>query len=222
VRTGAGANAVDVAELAMGLMLAVGRQLLQGDRQVREQAWPDRITPTAHRISGRRLGIAGMGAIGREVGRLAVAFGMQVAYFARRPADVPWHFEPELRRLALASDVLVIALPSAPATHHLVDAAVLDALGPDGILVNVGRGSIVDERALVAALQGGRLGGAGLDVFEEEPWVPASLREDHRVVLTPHRGGLTFEAFESLVRLAARHLDSHFRERVAFQQGCAE
>lgn len=209
LHTGAGANAVDVAELAFGMLLALGRELLPGDRQVREGAWPA-LKPRVRRVAGRRLGIVGMGAIGKMLALRAQAFEMDVAYTSRRSVPGPWRFVGDLVQLARESDFLVLALPGGAATRHLVDATVLDALGPEGFLVNVARGSVVDEQALIAALQQGRIAGAALDVFEHEPHVPPALRESERVVLQPHRGGVTLDAFSDVARLAVARIDAHF------------
>jgi hydroxypyruvate reductase len=156
----------DVADMALGLMLAVSRRLAAGDRFVRAGAWPQGSLPLARKITGKRLGIFGLGHIGRAVARRAEGFDMTVAYHNRRPADdVSWRYVPALEELARDSDILVIAASGGPATRGLVGRAVLEALGPDGILINVARGSVVDEPELVEALREGRLGGAGLDVF---------------------------------------------------------
>ena len=210
----AGANADDVAELALALLIALRRGLPEGDRVVREGRWRTARLPLARRVGGSRLGLLGMGHVGRAIAARAAAFGMQIAYCSRhaRP-DLPYRHEPELVRLAAAVDALVVAAPGGAATHHLVDRAVLDALGPQGVLVNVARGSIVDEAALVAALGEGRLGGAALDVFEHEPEVPPALAACANVLLQPHRGGATVEAFDAVVALAALNLVAHFDGR---------
>lgn len=207
--TGAGANAIDVAELAFGMLLAISRDMLRCDRRVREENWPD-LTPRVGRVGGKHLGIVGMGAIGRELARRAAAFDMQVSYHSRRPVDCDWRFVGDMLLLAREVDFLVLALPGTAATHHLVDAAVLDALGPEGFRVNVARGTVVDEQALIAALQQGRVAGAALDVYEHEPKVPAALRESDRVLLLPQRGGVTRDAFRTVQQLAVSRLDAHF------------
>lgn len=211
VFNGAGVNAVDVAELAMGMVIALGRAMMREHDLVRADNWPPPVKPVAHRVSGRPIGILGMGAIGREVARRAAAFDMPIAYHARRPVpDVPWPHMADPVELAHRSDFLVVALPGGAATRHLVNARLLDALGPRGYLVNVGRGSIVDEAALIQALQQGRIAGAGLDVYEREPEVPAALRQSDKVVLMPHRGGSTFEAFDAIADNAISRLRTHF------------
>jgi lactate dehydrogenase-like 2-hydroxyacid dehydrogenase len=157
------------------------------------------------------MGILGMGAIGQQIAKRAAAFDMEICYFSRRPAaEVAWRHQADLHKLANASDFLVIALPGGVATHHLVDASVLNALGEHGYLVNVGRGTVVDEEALIAALDTGRIAGAALDVFEHEPVVPAGLIRSSRTVLQPHRGGLTHEAHDAIVQETVNRLKRHF------------
>jgi lactate dehydrogenase-like 2-hydroxyacid dehydrogenase len=162
-----------VADLALALLLATARRICVGDRFVRAGQWGHRTLPLASRVSGKRVGILGLGTIGRAIARRAEGFGMDIAYMdLHRVAGVPWRHEPSLLALARWADMLVVAAAGGPASRHLIDADVIDALGPAGMLVNVARGSIVDEAALVAALREGRLGAAGLDVFTDEPHVP--------------------------------------------------
>lgn len=211
VLNGAGANAPDVAELAISLMLAAGRSLVVGDRHVRAGRWPHERAPTTRRVSGKRLGILGMGAIKREIAKRAAAFDMDIFYYSRRPApEVPWRFMPDLLQLARESDFLIVALPGGAQNHHLVGEQVLDALGPESILVNIGRGTIVDEAALVSAIDQSRIAGAGLDVFEHEPHVPVALCASDKVVLQAHGGRSTFVAFQAVADLAAARLNAHF------------
>ena len=166
----------DVADMAMGLLLATSRRLCAGDRFVRAGQWPTGKVPLARKVTGKRLGVLGLGRVGRAIARRAECFDMAIAYTdVRWFDDVPYRFVPTLAGLAEASDVLVVAAAGGPQSRGIVGEAVLNALGPDGILINVGRGSIVDEPALVAALAEGRLGGAGLDVFVDEPNVPEAL-----------------------------------------------
>ncbi|GLZ84275.1 D-isomer specific 2-hydroxyacid dehydrogenase [Metapseudomonas resinovorans] len=183
-----------VADLAMGLLIDCSRRISASDRFVRAGSWPAGNFPLARKVSGKRLGIVGLGRIGKDVARRAGGFDMQVRYHNRRQgADSAYGFEPDLLALARWADFLVLTCPGGAATHHLISAPVLDALGPDGILINVARGSVVDEQALVAALTEGRLGGAGLDVFEAEPRVPDALFTLDNVVLAPHIGSGTAE-----------------------------
>ncbi|MDH4608359.1 2-hydroxyacid dehydrogenase [Pseudomonas sp. BN102] len=183
-----------VADLAMGLLIDSARRISAADRFVRASLWPAGHFPLARKVSGKRLGIVGLGRIGKDVARRASGFDMQVRYHNRRPdADSSYRFEPGLLALARWADFLVLTCPGGAATHHLISAPVLDALGPEGILINVARGSVVDEQALVAALMEGRLGGAGLDVFQAEPRVPEALLSLDNVVLAPHIGSGTEE-----------------------------
>jgi hydroxypyruvate reductase len=211
----AGTNAVDVAELAMGMVIDLARQISMADRYLRDGHWSAKgKLPSIRRAAGRPVGIAGLGRIGLEVAKRATAFAMPVSYFNRREReDVPFAYVGSLVELARRVDFLVVATPGGPETRHLIDQAVLDALGPDGALVNVSRGSVVDEAALVAALLEGRLGGAGLDVFEREPRVPPELIGLPNVVLQPHQGGNTIEAFEAIVELTLANLAAHFAGR---------
>jgi lactate dehydrogenase-like 2-hydroxyacid dehydrogenase len=201
----------DVADMAMGLLLATARQLCTGDRFVRAGRWPTGKLPLARKVTGKRLGILGLGRVGRAIARRAAAFEMPVAYTdIRRFDDVPYCFFPTLEELADASDVLVVAASGGSGSQSIVNGAVLNALGPDGFLINVGRGSIVDEPALVAALAEGRLGGAGLDVFTEEPNVPEALWRMNNVVLQPHQASATVETRLAMGELVLANLAAHF------------
>ncbi|MCJ8140866.1 NAD(P)-dependent oxidoreductase [Falsirhodobacter halotolerans] len=204
----AGVNAVAVAEYGMGLIIALVRKICAFDQSVRRGDWRGDVGMTPL-LSGRRLGIFGMGGIGIRLAKLAEAFGMEVAYCSRSAKDVPWARHDDLRRLAAAVDVLVIAAPGGPATHHAVSDAVLDALGPEGYVVNLGRGSIIHTPTLVAALSAGRIAGAALDVFEEEPDVPADLRDQPNVILSPHIAGLALDVQRMSAALMKRNIDAH-------------
>ena len=201
----------DVADMAIALLLATARRICFADRFVRAGRWPGGHAPLATRVSGKRLGLLGMGHVGRAVARRAEGFGMSIAYSNLQPvADVTYHYEPDLVALARDSDFLVIAASGGPATRGLVDRAVLDALGPSGLLVNVARGSVVDETALVTALAEGRLGGAGLDVFGNEPDVPQELWRMDNVVLQPHQASATVETRRAMGDLVIANLAAHF------------
>jgi lactate dehydrogenase-like 2-hydroxyacid dehydrogenase len=207
VTNGAGTNEGDVADMAFGLLLAAARGILAGDRHVRDGRWPQGRVPQGPRFWGRPLGIVGLGHIGQAVARRAAGFEMPVSYWGRAAKpDQPYRFVPDLVQLAREVDFLVVAVAGAPGTHHLVGAPVLEALGPAGILVNVARGFVVDEAALIAALQDGRLGGAALDVFEAEPEVPEALRALPQVLLQPHRAGDTAEAARQALELMMANL----------------
>jgi hydroxypyruvate reductase len=193
----------DVADLAMALMLAVARGLARADQHVRQGKWPQGGLPLGRKVSGARLGIVGLGRIGQAIAQRAAAFGMQIAYTARseKPASgLPYH--PGAKSLAAAVDFLVVITPGGAATKHLIDAEVLAALGPKGYLINVARGSVVDEAALVAALQNGVIAGAGLDVFANEPQVPEALWSLPNVVLTPHIASATAQTRQAMADLA--------------------
>ncbi|WP_066341224.1 2-hydroxyacid dehydrogenase [Azohydromonas lata] len=202
-----------VADTAMGLVLDAARGLSAADRYVRAGRWPGGPFPTMRKVSGARLGIVGMGRIGQQIAARAAGFRMEVAYHARQPVSgLALRHEPSLHALARWADFLVLALPGGAATRHIVDAAVLDALGPQGFLVNIARGSVVDERALVEALASGRIAGAGLDVYEHEPQVPARLLQLDNVVLLPHVGSNTRETRAAMADLVVRNLRAFFEQ----------
>lgn len=203
--------AEDVANTAVGLVLALTRDFINADAFVRSGQWPQRGQyPLGRSISHMRVGIVGLGTIGQAVARRLAAFGSRLAYFGptRKPVDLQYY--EDVLALATNSDLLVLTCPLSPATHHLVDARVLDALGSRGFLVNIARGPVVDEQALIAALAAGRIAGAALDVFEHEPKVPAALVNDARLVLTPHIGSATEEARRSMAENVVDSLARHF------------
>ncbi|WP_404713840.1 2-hydroxyacid dehydrogenase [Sphingomonas sp. MMS24-J13] len=207
VTTTPGTLTEDVADLAIGLVIALLRDLPAAAAHVRRGDWPDAERPLARKVSGRRFGILGLGHIGLAVAQRLAAFG-PVAYYDPHRKDVPYDYFPDLLALAGASDVLCVAAAANPATRHLVDADVLAALGPDGYLVNISRGSVVDEAALTEALTAGRLAGAALDVFENEPHVPAALRSSDRTVLTPHIASATVETRRAMADMVLANLDA--------------
>ncbi|WP_251865061.1 2-hydroxyacid dehydrogenase [Achromobacter sp. Marseille-Q4962] len=212
VTHGPGTNAVSVADHAMALLLGAARRLPQADAAVRRGGWSGFMGP---QVAGKRLGLIGLGHIGREIARRgALGFGMRVGYCTRRPRpESGYAHYADVRALARDSDFLVVAAPGGAATHHLVDETVLDALGPQGYLVNVARGSVVDTQALIAALEQGRIAGAGLDVVEGEPDVPEALKRLDNVVLTPHSAGRSPEAVENTVSLFLQNAAAHFAGR---------
>ncbi|NBO14576.1 MAG: 2-hydroxyacid dehydrogenase [Betaproteobacteria bacterium] len=202
----------DVADLALAHLLNVARRLPQADRFVRNSDWVDGPYPLSRKLSGSRLGLVGMGRIGQAIAKRALAFDMSISYTARSPrAEVPYTFHATPEALAANVDFLVVITPGGPGTRHLINAAVLKALGPKGYLVNVARGSVVDEAALVEALQKKQIAGAGLDVFADEPRVSAELRNLQNVVLTPHVGSATFETRKAMSDLALANLRAHFQ-----------
>ncbi|PZU09134.1 2-hydroxyacid dehydrogenase [Sphingomonas sp.] len=195
----------DVADLALALMLSVFRRLPAQDLYVRQGRWArDGNPPLSRSLSGRRIGILGLGRIGRAIAERVQPIAGEIAYYARGArADAPWRFEPDPVELGRWSDVMVVAVAGGGPTKGLVSREVIGALGPDGVLVNIARGSVVDEPALVEALVSGRLGGAGLDVFADEPNVPEALLGLETVVLLPHQGSATIETRGAMAKLAA-------------------
>ena len=204
----------DVADLAMTLMLMVGRRVGEAERFIRDRRWPQGPMPLGVKVSGKRLGIVGLGRIGAAVARRAAGFGMTIRYTdIVVKAGAPYLFVPGLRDLARQSDFLLVSCVGGPTTRGLIDAAVLDALGPKGFLINVARGTIIDEPALVRALQEKRIAGAGLDVFLDEPRAPAELLEMDNVVVTPHIASGTQETRRAMAALVAANLRAHFAGR---------
>jgi lactate dehydrogenase-like 2-hydroxyacid dehydrogenase len=204
----------EVADTAIGLMLCAARQLPAADRYVRAGLWPQGPMPLTRKMSGARLGLVGMGRIAKAIAQRAQAFGMSIAYTARSAkSELPYAYHPSAAALAEVSDFLVVITPGGEGTRKLVNAEVLHALGPKGILVNVARGPVVDEGALIEALQKGVLGGAALDVFENEPHVPQALLDMPHVVVSPHIGSATRETRQAMVDLAMGNLAAHFAGR---------
>lgn len=202
----------DTADMAIALMFAVFRRVPQYDRYVRAGEWAAKgAPPLARRLTGRRIGILGLGRIGSAIAKRCAPFASEIAYHSRRPvAGAPYRYAADARALAASADVLVIAVAGGAESAKLVDAAVLDALGPEGALINIARGSVVDEAALVAALAEGRLGAAGLDVFAHEPQVPEALRAMDNVVLAPHQGSATIETRRAMADLVIANVDAFF------------
>jgi len=183
-----------VADVAMGLLLGTMRRLVEADRFVRAGHWESGPFALSTDLRGKTCGIVGMGAIGRAVARRATAFGLHIEWHGPRDKpDAPGTFVPRLIDLAARADCLVIACASTPGTHGLIDAHILEALGPEGFVVNVSRGAVIDEPALITALARGGIAGAGLEVFADEPRVPAALRAMDQVMLVPHLGSSTRE-----------------------------
>lgn len=205
-----GVNHEDVADHALGLILAARRQILTGDRAVRDGTWradSKIITPS---MKGARLGIVGLGAIGEAAARRADAFGMETRWWGPRDKAAAWPRMASLADLARWAEVLLVACKADETNRGLIDATVLQALGPEGLLVNVARGQLVDEPALIAALKAGTLGGAALDVFEVEPTDPARWANVPHTLLTPHTGGATTNAVPAMLGLLMQNLAAHF------------
>jgi lactate dehydrogenase-like 2-hydroxyacid dehydrogenase len=202
-----------VADLAVGLLIDTLRRVSGADRFLRASQWAHGAFPLAARVTGKRVGIVGLGRIGLAVARRLEGFGISIAYHNRQPkADVAYTYRDSLTELAEWCDVLVVTAPGGPASRGLISAEVLRAVGPTGYLVNVARGSVVDEPALVQALRDGTIAGAGLDVFADEPNVPEALLSMENVVLTPHIGSGTVESRRAMADLVLANIES-FRER---------
>ena len=197
----------DVADIAIALTLAATRRLPQAERHLREGRWPSGAFPLTASLHGRVMGIVGFGRIGKAIARRAEAFGLRIAYHGRHKQDgVAYPYYPTALALAEACDILMVAAPGGPQTRHLVDARVLAALGRDGVLVNIARGSLVDEAALIAALSDGVILAAGLDVYEREPSVPAELIALDNAVLLPHVGSATGHSRTAMANLVVDNL----------------
>jgi len=203
-----------VADLAMGLTLATIRRISLGDRYVRADSWLKGPLPFTRKVGGKIMGILGYGRIGKAIAKRAEAFGMHIVYHGRKEqAGVAHRYYASLTEMARDCDVLLAICPGGEATRHIVDAEVMRALGPEGTLINVARGSVVDEQALVKALTDGTLGAAGLDVFESEPRVPEALFAMDQVVLQPHVASATHETRMAMGVLTADNLRAHFAGR---------
>ncbi len=204
-------TAAPVADLALGLMLAAMRRLPEADRFVRAGLWPKMAFPAGREVHGKRCGIVGMGRIGQQIARRVAAFDMPVSYYGpRAKPDLPYTYVPDLVALAREVDVLIVTCALTSDTRGLVGAEVLDALGPDGFLVNISRGPVMDQDAMIRALAERRIAGAGLDVFNDEPEVPAELMAMDHVVLAPHIGTGTRENRDERMRKLLANLAAHF------------
>lgn len=199
-----------VADLALGLMIDVMRGVTRGDRFIRAGQWEQEVARPGYEVRGKHCGIVGMGSIGQFVSTRMQAFGMSVHYHGPRRKDVPFPYYDKLEALARAVDVLIVCCPLTPETRGLITAPVLEALGPQGFLINVARGPVVDEAALTQALRDQRIAGAGLDVYWDEPRVPQVFREFDNVVLSPHIGAHTQEVIVERGRKVLANLAAHF------------
>jgi lactate dehydrogenase-like 2-hydroxyacid dehydrogenase len=208
------ANAAAVADLAVTLMLATTRRLLPADEFVRNGSWsagkPSPLLRPQPGNPGRRVGVYGMGEIGRKIASRLAAFETEVGYFSRSRHDVPYHYLPSLEALAEWCSVLMIAVRASADTHHVVNAGILQKLGKDGYVVNISRGSVIDQAALITALTDNTIAGAGLDVFEKEPHAPDALTALPNVVLTPHIGGHTVESHVGMQDCVIANLEAFF------------
>jgi hydroxypyruvate reductase len=212
-----------VADLAIGLMIDVARGIGASERYLRAGLWPTKgAYPLQRRMSGKKLGILGLGRIGHAIAKRALAFEMDIRYHNRRPvADTSIAHEPSLQELARWCDFLVVIVPGGAATKHLINEQVLDALGSEGYLINVARGSVVDEAALLRALKEKRIGGAALDVFEHEPQVPLELMALDNAVLVPHIGSATIETRAAMAQRVFDNLKSFFANGKLISQASA-
>jgi hydroxypyruvate reductase len=201
----------DVADMGIALMLALSRSVPQADKYVREGKWTSGPMPLARKVSGARLGIVGLGRIGSAIARRAAGFDMRIAYTSRKKvAYSPYTYYPTPAALAAEVDFLLVITPGGAGTKGLINTEVLSALGKTGYVINVARGSVIDESALIVALQNGVIAGAGLDVFEDEPNVPEALRAMNNVVLTPHVASATWQTRRAMADLAFGNLQAHF------------
>jgi lactate dehydrogenase-like 2-hydroxyacid dehydrogenase len=202
----------EVADLAITMMFATARRLVQSDRFVREGKWLKGGFPLANRVSGKKLGILGLGRIGKAIAKRAEAFDMDISYFGRKKQnEVTYRYFDKLADMAAAVDFMIVICPGGPETKGIVNADVIKALGKKGTLINVARGSVVDEVALVKALKDGTLGAAGLDVFADEPKVPEELFAMDNVMLLPHVGSATHETRKAMADLVVANLRAHLK-----------
>jgi lactate dehydrogenase-like 2-hydroxyacid dehydrogenase len=197
----------EVADTALGLMIMTVRQLPQAERYLRAGKWLKGAFPLSPSLRGRTVGILGLGRIGKAIATRVSAFGLDVVYHGRHAqTDVPYRYYPSLIDLAKASDVLIVVAPGGAATRHIINAEVLEALGPDGVLINIARGSLVDEKALIEALRSGKILAAGLDVFENEPSVPEELIALDNAVLLPHVGSASINTRRAMAECVVANI----------------
>lgn len=210
----AGSNDDEVADTAMGLLLMAARELGAAQDYLRNGRWAESPYPlTRFSLVGRHMGLLGMGNIGQAIARRAEAFGIEVSYHARHDHALGYRYYSNLKAMAADVNILAVATPGGASTRHLIDAEVMAALGPDGILINVARGTVVDERALALALAKGSLGAAGLDVYEDEPHVSPALLAVKNAVLLPHVGSASVRTRQQMAELGIQNLQSWFRNR---------
>ncbi len=204
----------NTADVGLGLVIAVMRRMCEGDRYVRAGKWKEAPFPPGRDLAGKRCGIVGLGKVGRAIARRVEAVGMKVTYQGpNRKPDASWPYQPDLLTLARESDCLVISCGLTEATRGMIDAGVIGAMRPDAFLVNIGRGPLIDQQALISALQQKKIAGAGMDVFWNEPEVPQALTGMENVVLTPHIGSTTLEIREERGRKVLANLAAKFAGR---------
>jgi lactate dehydrogenase-like 2-hydroxyacid dehydrogenase len=211
-----------VAELCVGLVLSLLRRIPEAHAFAMEGKWAKGQFAMGSNLSGKEVGIVGLGRIGKEIARRLNAFDVKLSYFGRNDQKLAYRFEPDLKALARSADVLIVAAPGGAETSKLIDGAVLEALGPEGYLVNMARGSLVDEAALLDALSNRRIAGAGLDVFENEPKIDARFLALDNVVLTPHIASATNETRRAMMRLTLDNLQAFFGSGKALTEVVAD
>lgn len=199
-----------VADIALALILATARNLVNADRFVRTKAWANGPLPFGQSLAGKTLGIIGLGRIGEAIVERALPFKLNIAYHNRSPKDLPYSYYGSIAELAAASDFLLCMLPGGAATNEIINREIFEQLGPEGIFINVGRGTSVDEKALVIALETGQIAGAGLDVYRNEPNVPDALLQRENVVLLPHIGSATVQTRRAMGDLVIDNLQAFF------------
>lgn len=204
-----------VAELCIGLLFALLRRIGEGDRFVRSGAWRKGAFPLGVSLAGKRVGILGLGRIGKEVARRLEPFGVKLSYYGRSDQKLPYQFEPDLHQLARDSDILILTSPGGRETEHLIDASVLEALGPTGYLINIARGSVVQQEQLIDALGRGVVAGAALDVFDGEPDIDPRFFTLENTVLSPHSGSATNETRLAMARMTLDNLHHFFKDGTA-------
>jgi len=204
----------DVADMAMALLLATSRNVCQADKFVREGKWLEGGFPLSTKISGKRLGIFGMGQIGQAIARRAAGFDMQISYASNHEkTELPYRFYPDIKQLAAQVDVLVIAVSGGPQSAGVINKSVFDALPDHALVVNISRGSVINQQDLITALQNKNIGGAGLDVFADEPRVPHELINMNNVVLQPHVGSATHETRQAMSEKVLANLHKRLGEK---------
>lgn len=201
-----------VAELALGLTLAILRQVHEADRFVKASCWKNAVFPLGTSLAGKHVGIVGLGRIGKEIARRLTAFDVCLSYYGRTDQKLDIPFEPDIVTLARQADILIVAAPGGPETVNLIDAEVLSALGSNGFLVNVARGSLVDETALISALSSGGIAGAALDVFNNEPDINSQLFKQKNTILVPHIGSATRETRLAMANITLDNLRQFFKD----------
>jgi lactate dehydrogenase-like 2-hydroxyacid dehydrogenase len=202
-----------VCELAIGMLFSLLRRIPEAQAFVKSAAWSKSPFTMTTTLAGKQIGIAGMGRIGQDLAKRLESFKVKIAYTGPSQKALPYNFHPNIKALAQASDVLILACPASPETDKMINAEVLDALGPQGYLVNIARGSVVNEDALLAALQQKKIAGAALDVFENEPNPRVEFLNLDNVLLTPHIGSATSETRQLMTNLAIDNLEAFYNQQ---------